>query len=157
MNKRGVNLIATMLILVISAFVLLFMGFNKESEASKQAEETKAPEVKIHKDSAGEEQLNLYIRNGKPTLLYFTSDYCRDCQEVKPVIESLKKKYEDQVDVLIVDIRASDALSKEAIKQYRVLGVPMTVFVKKDGSKYKVVPGSYPEETYERHVQAILK
>lgn len=165
MINRSIKSLIISSMLFLNIFCIFFIASTNETkafkffkEAQKNTETTtethKAPQDKT---TSGEKQLNKILTNGKPSVLYFTSEYCRDCQEVKPIIEKLKEEYEKDINFLIVDIKATDELSQEAIKRFRILGVPFTVFVKKDGVKKKNMPGSFTEDAYKTQALLLLE
>lgn len=160
LNKKRNKVIATGIIMSLIVFFAAYTTFNHNNSAIKAADK---PEVKtVHKKkqkkgTIGDQQLNMIIENGKPSIVYFTSQFCRSCQQVKEIIKELEKEYEGKVDFLVVDIRANDSLTKAAMKKYRVLGVPMTIFVKKDGTKQKVFADYYPKENFENQVKILLE
>lgn len=117
----------------------------------------KTKKVAVQKPKSGEEVLEGLITNGKPSIIYFTSDYCRDCQQVKPVIKKLEDSYKDKINFLTVDIRENSSLNKAAIRKYRVFGVPLVVFIKKDGTKQKIINSFNPIDTYKNQTEILLK
>ena len=155
LNKYKKTII-TALVVIISVLSVSYLLSNNQSRADKVEEKPKVVK-KVDKSTPGDRNLESIITNGKPTVLYFTSEYCRDCIQVKPIIEKLQLTYKDKVDFIIADIRAQDPLSKAAIKKYRVLGVPITVFVKKDGTKYKSLAGYYPEDSFTKQIDVMLE
>lgn len=161
MLKKHVRLIITTLVIISTVSVISFISLNKESKAlivpDKNATNTEKPVDADKNKTPGEIKLDKLIHNGKPTVVYFTSEYCRDCIQVKPIIESLEKKYTGKVNFLTVDIRKQSAISKAAIKKFKILGVPMTVFIKKDGTKLKTLSGYYPESSFEDNLTTIIE
>jgi thiol-disulfide isomerase/thioredoxin len=157
MEKFTFKKMMTATALIFIAFLIIFSGLNKNTQDIHAKPDTKPCPIKQKPSSAGQEQLNSYIYNGKPSVLFFTSQFCRDCQDVKPIIKELEKKYEDKINFITIDVRATDAMSKEAIKTFRVLGVPLTIFLNKKGSKEKSLAGSYPQDSYETLVEKLLK
>ena len=156
MIKKYTKHITTFLIVIISITCLTYLTLNKESKAIKEPEKTTTKATKVvSKDTPGGKQLNEILSNGKPTVLYFTSQYCRDCQQVKPIIEKLQKKYSESVDFLIVDVRAKDSLSKAALRKYRILGIPITIFIKKDGTKVKTLASLNPKVKFKNYLKAL--
>ncbi|MEW5822697.1 MAG: thioredoxin family protein [Cyanobacteriota bacterium] len=158
MIKKYNKLTTTTILLIVS---ILCISYFTLSSLSKPVKDDSKPKTKITKDTSkstpGKALLEETLQNGKPTVLYFTSEYCRDCLQVKPIIDKLEKKYSESVNFLIIDVRAKDSLSKEAIKKFKILGVPIAIFVKKDGTKSKVLAGYYPENAFEENITTLLE
>lgn len=158
MIKKDFKTLLTYLLIALSVLSIFYFFTNTETMAKKDDDKPKTTTKKtITNLPPGEIELNKILTNGKPTVIYFGSSFCKDCQQVKPVVEKLQKSHEEEIDFLIVDVRDKDPLSKAAIKKFRVLGVPLTVFVKKDGSKQTVFAGFYPESNFEEQIEIILK
>lgn len=67
---------------------------------------------------------------GKPTLLYFTGDYCTVCKfQQSPVVEALAAKFSDAVAIRQVNVSAEPELASK----YKVLTLPTTVVVNAQG------------------------
>jgi thioredoxin 1 len=67
---------------------------------------------------------------GKPTLLYFTGEYCAPCKfQQTPVVEKLRAKLADSVCVKIIDVSVQPDLADH----YKVLTLPTTVIVDRRG------------------------
>jgi thioredoxin 1 len=70
------------------------------------------------------------IALGKPTLLYFTADYCAVCKaQQSPIVARLATKLGDSIDVQQVDVTESPNLAS----QYKVLTLPTTVVIDSRG------------------------
>ncbi len=66
----------------------------------------------------------------KPALLYFTGEYCVTCKfQQTPVIQELLDAFGDQVQIETYDVTAHSDLAQ----QYKVLTLPTTVIVNRDG------------------------
>lgn len=155
MLKKHLRLILTSLLIISTVSVFTILSLNKESKALIVADDKKT-EIDKNK-TPGEISLERLIRNGKPTVLFFTSEYCRDCIQVKPIIENMEKKFTNKVNFLTIDIREKSDLGNAAIKKFRILGVPMTVFLKKDGTKTEILSGYYPESSFEHQLNTIIE
>ena len=67
----------------------------------------------------------------RPTLLYFTADYCAPCKfQQSPIIEKLTAKLGDRVQVHQIDVSQQPDLAT----QYKVLTVPTTIVIQPGGT-----------------------
>jgi len=67
---------------------------------------------------------------GKPTLLYFTGEYCAPCKfQQTPVVEKLRAKLGNSVRVKIIDVSVQPDLAS----RYKVLTLPTTVILDRRG------------------------
>ncbi len=67
---------------------------------------------------------------GKPTLLYFTGEYCAVCKfQQAPIVDALAAKFTDAVAIKQVDV----SLEPELASKYKVLTLPTTVVVNRQG------------------------
>lgn len=127
---------------------ITYLGSNSNTKAFKNNPAQATP---------GEKQLNTYINKGKPSIILFTSQYCRDCIEVKPIINKLETLHKDKINFLTIDVQKTDALGEAAINKYKVFGVPFVVFIKKDGTLQKSFIGSRTEDTYKQQLELLLR
>lgn len=72
-------------------------------------------------------------------MLYFTAVWCGPCKMLGPVMVSFADKYDEQVDVLKVDVDEAPALAEK----YEVRGVPTLVLIK-DGEVVHRSTGAKP-------------
>lgn len=59
------------------------------------------------------ENFSEYIGNAKPLLVEYHAPWCVYCRRISPAVKALAEKYEDQLDVLEIDIDASPELADE--------------------------------------------
>ena len=61
---------------------------------------------------------------GKPTLLYFTGEYCTACKfQQTPIVEQISSKLGDSIVVKMYDV----STQPEVASQFKVLTLPTTV------------------------------
>ncbi len=70
------------------------------------------------------------VARGKPTLLYFTGEYCAPCKfQQTPIVEQIRAKLGDSVAVKTYDVSAQPDLAS----RYKVLTLPTTVVLNQSG------------------------
>ena len=85
-------------------------------------------------------------QNGKPTLLYFTGEYCTVCKfQQSPVVEKIVEKFCNAIAVKQVDV--SD--TPELARQYKVLTLPTTVILSPEGQVKHINYGVAPQTKLE--------
>ena len=85
-------------------------------------------------------------QNGKPTLLYFTGEYCTVCKfQQSPVVETIMNKFGNAIAVKQVDV--SD--TPELARQYKVLTLPTTVILTPEGQVKHINYGVAPQTKLE--------
>jgi len=78
------------------------------------------------------------------TFIELGSVNCIPCKAMQPVMESIRKKYPDQVSVLFYDVWTKEGAPYG--QQYRIRVIPTQVFLDKDGKEYYRHEGFFPEE-----------
>jgi thioredoxin 1 len=68
-----------------------------------------------------------------PTLMDFGRGTCMPCKMMKPMLEGLKKEYAGILNVEIIDVR----YDPEALKKYKVPGVPFQLVFDSSGKELK--------------------
>lgn len=81
-------------------------------------------------------------KEGKSVMLELGSVGCIPCEEMKPVMEKLRKDYPGKLEVIFVDVRKN----KDAGDEYDVFFLPTQVFLDKDGKEFHRHYGFYAYE-----------
>lgn len=122
------------------------------------------------------QQVKLADYKGKPLLINFWATYCIPCKAEIPTLIALQEKYKGQLTILGVSVgdTASDlqAFAKEYKMNYPVLvsldqdemleqyeasfQIPISWFVKKDGTVYLKKLGTESPEWFDAQVRAIF-
>jgi peroxiredoxin len=112
---------------------------------------------------------------GQPLLINFWATWCPPCRFEMPLLQDTYEKYRDQgLVVLGVDVQEGPELVKPFLEQYgltfpvaldrsgavssayRVMGLPTTVFVDRDGVVVDIHRGALIEQTLQGYLDKIL-
>ena len=85
----------------------------------------------------------------KITFLELGSLICIPCKQMEKVLESVREKYGDQIEVIFHDVKKN----KEIIKKYKVKMIPTQVFLDENGKEIHRHVGFYPEEKIDEFLQ----
>ncbi len=69
---------------------------------------------------------------GKPVLMDFFAEWCGPCHQQTPIIDELKKRMGDQVDIRKIDVGVDSEQTRQYAAKYDIQFVP-TVVIEKDG------------------------
>lgn len=72
------------------------------------------------------------FEEGKPLILVFGSEDCVACRQLKPILQKLSNKHEDEIYIKYVDI----VKNPDSYDNYRFQFIPTLIFFKNDGSPY---------------------
>ena len=86
--------------------------------------------------------------SGKPSLVDFGSKGCRPCDMLAPILETLKKKYDGQANVLFVSVVQDQILAA----RYGIESIPVQIFFDKDGKEVFRHVGFFPQEEIEKQM-----
>ena len=84
-----------------------------------------------------------------PTLMEFGADWCKFCQQMKPVIADVKNKYKDKVKVITVDVDKD----KQAAKKYKIAAIPTQIFFDTKGKQVFRHEGVYTKTEVEAQLK----
>ena len=80
----------------------------------------------------------------KVILIELGSDRCAPCLQMQPVLESIKKRFMDQVKLQLYDAYTKEGT--EIAKKYKIEAIPTQVFLDSSGVEYYRHRGYFPEE-----------
>lgn len=69
----------------------------------------------------------------KPVLIDFHATWCQPCKVLSPIVEEVKKRLGDRIQVLKIDIDRNQALAQELAIQ----GVPTLIIYRKGEQKWR--------------------
>ncbi len=73
-----------------------------------------------------------YSLMGKPVLMDFFAEWCGPCHQQSPIIDELKKRMGDQVDIRKIDVGVDSEQTRQYAAKYDIQFVP-TLIIEKDG------------------------
>ena len=91
---------------------------------------------------AGEIVPDSTVTQPKITFLELGSLTCIPCKQMEKVLESVREKYGDQIEVIFHDVKKN----KDITKKYKVKMIPTQVFLDESGKEIHRHIGFYPEE-----------
>ncbi|HQO08730.1 MAG TPA: thioredoxin family protein [Clostridiales bacterium] len=89
--------------------------------------------------------------SGKPTMANFGSDNCVPCQMMKPVRESVIKRYGDKVNVVYVHADKEQMVSA----RYGISSIPHIIFFDKEGKEFFANTGVMTEQKIDELFKSI--
>jgi thioredoxin 1 len=78
------------------------------------------------------------------TFIELGSVKCIPCKAMQPVMESIRGKYKDQVNVIFYDVWTKEGAPYG--QQYRIRVIPTQIFLDENGKEYYRHEGFFPEE-----------
>jgi thioredoxin 1 len=84
--------------------------------------------------------------SGKPSLVDFGSVGCQPCDMLAPILETLKKKYAEKVNVLFIHVGQEQILAA----RYGIQTIPIQFFYDKDGREVFRHVGFWPQVEIEK-------
>jgi len=97
--------------------------------------------VKKHAQLALDNPVDKARRSGKPTMAEFGASGCVPCDMMQPILEKLKKKYPDQLNVVFVHVRENQMMAA----RFGIRAIPVQVFYDAKGKEVFRHQGFYGE------------
>ena len=116
---------------ILLALAILGLSCGKKDASKSPAEGTPGGEAKI-------------------TFLELGSVTCIPCKQMKPVMESIEKRYAGQVKVVFHDVWKD----KRPAEQYKIRLIPTQVFLDKDGKELLRHEGFFAEAEIDKFLAA---
>ena len=86
--------------------------------------------------------LSKATKEGKVVMLELGSVGCIPCDQMRPVMEKLRKSYGGQLEVFFVDVRKD----RDAAGRFGIYTIPTQVFIDKKGKEFSRHIGYFPYE-----------
>jgi thioredoxin 1 len=134
-----------------------YLRKEKQSDAIKEYIRNLSKEVPVTVSAAwAKTQADVMLNNpvdkarrsGKPTMVDFGADGCRQCDMMEPVLKDLKTKYAGKVNIIFVHVRKEKVLAA----RYAISGIPIQVFFDKDGREVYRHGGFFPQTKIEEQL-----
>lgn len=90
-------------------------------------------------------------RSGKPTLVEFGATGCKPCDMMQPILDNLKKKYKDRINVVFVHVGEQQILGA----RFGIRSIPVQAFFDSKGREVFRHEGFYPQTEIEKKLAAM--
>ncbi len=88
-------------------------------------------------------------------LIYFSAEWCRPCGIQDHIINDLKKKFGDKINLKKIDIDNTEEDIRNLLSRYSIYSVPSMIF-EKNGKMYRKYVGMTDEKILTRIVEEIM-
>ena len=110
--------------------------------------EISAPWLKTQAALAKDNPVDKARTSGKASLVDFGSTGCVPCKMMEPILESLRIKYKNKINVLFINVTEEPILAS----RYNVQSIPVQIFFDKNGKEYFRHVGFFPQEQIETKI-----
>ena len=93
---------------------------------------------------------------GKPVLMDFFAEWCGPCHQQTPIIDELKKRMGDQVDIRKIDVGVDSEQTRQYAAKYDIQFVP-TLVIEKDGVLVRKLVGVQDLATLESILKPLVE
>ena len=81
---------------------------------------------------------------GKPQVIKFTSQMCRDCQTMNNIFKEIFPKYGDSIVLTEIQVQENSDYNQSMIKKYNVTLVPTIILLDSKGKTVRRIEGAIP-------------
>ncbi|NLA38368.1 MAG: thioredoxin fold domain-containing protein [Methanomicrobiales archaeon] len=92
---------------------------------------------------------------GKPVLMDFFAEWCGPCHQQTPIIEKLRERMGDKVDIRKIDVGIDSEETRRYATKYDLQFVP-TLVIEKDGVLIKKLVGVQSLEALEKILKPLV-
>jgi thioredoxin 1 len=131
------------LLLTLLFFSSTILNFNLFSQSKKKTKTDKTKQKTTAEIKTAEQKLKI-------TFIELGSVNCIPCKMMQPIMESIEKKYGDQIKVVFHDVWKDDAPAK----QYGIRVIPTQVFLDENNKEFLRHEGYYPEKEIDNLLQS---
>lgn len=115
---------------------------------------TETPEASLDAQASSSIPIEVALTNGKPTLMEFYANWCTSCQAMAKDMEELKQEYADKLNFVMLNVDNTKWLPE--MERYRVDGIPLFVFLGKDGQAIAQNIGEQPRSIMAANIDALI-
>ncbi len=160
-----------------AGYRLLSANYTPEGTSSAQQQETVTAPDFVVQDQNGE-SVKLSAKFGKPIVLNFWATWCGPCKSELPAFDAAYHSYGEQAEFMMVNLTDGQRETVEGVGKflaqndytfpvyydtmtaaanaYSVYGVPVTYFIRADGTIQDAFMGAMTAEQLEGYLQALL-
>jgi len=146
-NIRTILLILGILILIIAVY---FLKTQKKLWDDTANDNPKA----VLADETAEEHYERLIQNGEPIFMFFRSDSCEACLEMKKIVDQIFPDYEEKI--AFIDVDAYDPQNNSLMKRAHIQAIPTLFFIDKNGQASYAV-GVMEAEQFQDQLQLLIE
>jgi len=110
--------------------------------------EISAPWLKVQAALAKDNPIDKARASGRTSLVDFGSTGCVPCKMMEPILETLREKYKDKVDVLFINVTEEPILAS----RYGIQSIPVQIFFDKTGKEFFRHVGFFPQDQIETKI-----
>jgi thioredoxin 1 len=110
--------------------------------------EISAPWLKVQATLAKDNPVDKARASGRASLVDFGSTGCVSCEMMEPILETLRKKYKDKVNVLFIHVGEEPILAS----RYGIQSIPVQIFFDKSGKEFFRHVGFFPQDRIEAKI-----
>ena len=89
-----------------------------------------------------------------PSLVFFQSDVCPYCKEMKPLVDQIRSAHRGELKVVYATLE--DERGKELADQHGILGFPVVLLLDAEGERANLLRGVVPQPTLEQAVTDLI-
>jgi thioredoxin 1 len=93
---------------------------------------------------------------GKPVLMDFFAEWCGPCHQQSPIIDRLKEKMGDTVDIRKIDVGVDSEQTRQYAAKYDIQFVP-TIVIEKDDTLVQKLVGVQDLERLENILKPLVE
>lgn len=150
---------------------------SNSTAGENQSQKLTAPDFTVYDEELNPVKLSDY--KGTPVVLNFWATWCRYCKEEMPYFQQASEAYnEDDVKILMINMTDGRSETKESAieymkshdytmnllldidqevaSQYRVSGIPRTIFIDAEGKVVKDIVGKIDKDTLNTNIEALI-